>query len=62
MCIPTRCKVCGKATWSESGQDVQQVNRSVLVRQWCSGKHVVSEIMEAKANQKEYLRAYFGAR
>ncbi|MEV0464850.1 hypothetical protein ACFYUD_30075 [Nocardia tengchongensis] len=37
MCRPTRCRTCGKTTWSGCGAHVAQVRASVPADQWCPG-------------------------
>jgi hypothetical protein len=37
MCSPTKCRVCGKTTWSGCGQHVAQVKARVPAGQWCDG-------------------------
>lgn len=37
MCYPTRCKQCGKTTWSGCGKHVADVRQSVAADQWCPG-------------------------
>ena len=42
MCSPTKCRVCGKTTWSGCGQHIAQVKARVPAGQWCDG-HAQSE-------------------
>ncbi|WP_196054734.1 hypothetical protein [Nocardia aurantiaca] len=37
MCHPTRCRTCGKTTWSGCGAHVAQVRATVPADQWCPG-------------------------
>ena len=37
MCRPTRCKKCGRTTWTGCGQHVKDVKASVPAAQWCPG-------------------------
>ncbi|GAA1974617.1 hypothetical protein GCM10009798_39820 [Nocardioides panacihumi] len=37
MCHPTRCKTCGKTTWSGCGRHVADVKARVPADQWCPG-------------------------
>jgi hypothetical protein len=37
MCSPTRCRTCGKTTWTGCGAHVAAVKRSVPADQWCDG-------------------------
>ena len=36
MCSPTRCRSCGKTTWSGCGNHVDQVMRNVPKGQQCT--------------------------
>ena len=42
MCSPTKCRVCGKTTWSGCGQHIAQVKARVPAGQWCDS-HAQSE-------------------
>ena len=37
MCHATRCKTCGKTTWTGCGQHVAQVKAKVPADLWCPG-------------------------
>ena len=37
MCRPSRCRQCGKTTWSGCGSHVAQVKAQVPADQWCAG-------------------------
>lgn len=37
MCSPTKCRKCGKTTWSGCGQHVDSVKANVPDDQWCPG-------------------------
>jgi len=37
MCHPTRCKTCGRTTWTGCGQHVAEVRAVVPADQWCAG-------------------------
>jgi hypothetical protein len=37
VCHATRCKTCGKTTWSGCGRHVAQVRAAVPADQWCPG-------------------------
>ncbi|UUZ60326.1 hypothetical protein LP418_05220 [Nocardioides sp. B-3] len=37
MCNPTRCRTCGKPTWSGCGAHVARVKARVPADQWCPG-------------------------
>lgn len=37
MCSPTRCRTCGKTTWSGCGAHVDSVRAGVAPEQWCPG-------------------------
>lgn len=39
MCSPTKCRVCGKTTWTGCGQHISSVKATVPAGQWCDGKH-----------------------
>jgi hypothetical protein len=49
MCSPTKCRVCGKTTWSGCGQHIAQVKARVPAGQWCDG-HANSEQPVSKSN------------
>lgn len=35
MCMPVRCQICGKTTWSGCGYHVAEVRAGVPADQWC---------------------------
>lgn len=37
MCSPTRCRTCGKTTWSGCGAHIDRVRAGVASEQWCPG-------------------------
>ncbi len=37
MCRPTRCKRCGKTTWTGCGAHVENVRARVPEADWCPG-------------------------
>ncbi|MGV9837687.1 hypothetical protein ACWDUL_26305 [Nocardia niigatensis] len=50
MCHPTRCRTCGKTTWSGCGAHVAQVKATVPADQWCPGHQ--------NADQDSWLRRF----
>lgn len=60
MCQATRCRVCGKTTWTGCGQHIQSVRRTVPASQWCGGKHTAQEIQAAKADRGGFFSRLFG--
>jgi len=39
MCSASKCRVCGKTTWTGCGQHVASVRAQVPANQWCGGHH-----------------------
>ena len=37
MCRATRCKTCGKTTWTGCGKHIENVKAKVPDDQWCPG-------------------------
>jgi hypothetical protein len=37
MCHATKCRNCGKTTWSGCGSHIESVKRRVPPEQWCDG-------------------------
>ncbi|BAD60755.1 Uncharacterised protein [Nocardia farcinica] len=37
MCSPTRCRTCGKTTWSGCGAHIEAVRARVAPDDWCPG-------------------------
>ena len=37
MCSPTRCRDCGKTTWTGCGEHVAAVRAGIPADQWCPG-------------------------
>ncbi len=37
MCSPTRCRTCGKTTWTGCGSHIDAVKATVPADQWCDG-------------------------
>ena len=37
MCSPTKCRTCGKTTWTGCGSHIDEVKAQVPAGQWCDG-------------------------
>lgn len=59
MCRATRCKTCGKTTWSGCGQHIAQVKAGVPAKDWCNGQHAAVE-KAASGRDRGFLSRLFG--
>lgn len=43
MCTSTKCRTCGKTTWTGCGQHIDTVKANVPAADWCDGNHEKSQ-------------------
>lgn len=60
MCRATKCRTCGKTTWTGCGQHVASVRSSVPASMWCNGSHTRAEVQTAQSQRGGFLSRLFG--
>ncbi|GAA3917174.1 hypothetical protein BKA10_002145 [Microbacterium invictum] len=60
MCRATKCRTCGKTTWTGCGQHVASVRKGVPASDWCNGQHTRGEVQAAQSQRGGFLSRLFG--
>ncbi|GAB7006630.1 hypothetical protein JCM18899A_41030 [Nocardioides sp. AN3] len=60
MCRPTRCRTCGKVTWTGCGRHVAQVKAGVPADEWCAGHDAPGGDRRVRSGNDGWLRRALG--